>query len=145
MRMLVAMLLASAATPAVAQDHSGHAMPSAQTPAQTDCEKEAARHRAMGHPVPEGACAPTAQPAEPAQDGHADAHTGMDHSQMDHSQMDNGEMQGMDHSTMDHSAMDHSKMESMDHSKMGHDMKAGTDPHAGHDMSKSTAPGGHQH
>jgi hypothetical protein len=33
----------------------------------------------------------------------------------------------------------------MDHSKMGHDMKAGTDPHAGHDMSKSTAPGGHQH
>ena len=33
----------------------------------------------------------------------------------------------------------------MDHSKMGHDMKAGTDPHAGHDMSKSAAPGGHQH
>ena len=38
--------------------------------------------------------------------------------------------------------MDHSKM---DHSKMGHDMKAGTDPHAGHDMSKTAAPGSHQH
>ena len=38
--------------------------------------------------------------------------------------------------------MDHSKM---DHSKMGHDLKAGTDPHAGHDMSKTAAPGGHQH
>ena len=33
----------------------------------------------------------------------------------------------------------------MDHSKMGHDMKASTDPHAGHDMSKSAAPGGLQH
>jgi len=38
--------------------------------------------------------------------------------------------------------MDHSKM---DHSKMGHDMKAGTDPHAGHHMSKPAAPAGHQH
>ena len=35
--------------------------------------------------------------------------------------------------------MDHSKM---DHSKMGHDMKPGTDPHAGHDMSKAAASGG---
>lgn len=33
----------------------------------------------------------------------------------------------------------------MDHSKMGHDMKAGTDPHAGHDMSKTAPTGGHQH
>ena len=38
--------------------------------------------------------------------------------------------------------MDHSKM---DHSKMGHDMKTGSDPHAGHDMSKAATPGGHQH
>ena len=116
MRLLVAMLLASAATPAIAQDHSGHAMPGAQSPAQTECEKEAARHRAMGHAVPEGSCAPTAQPAEPAQDGHAAGHTGMDHSQMDHSQMDHGQMKGVDHSTMDHS-----KMEGMDHSSMGHE------------------------
>lgn len=121
MRLLFVMLLASTATPAFAQDHSGHAMPGGQTPAQTECEKEAARHRAMGHAVPEGSCAPAAQPAEPAAGGHADAHSGQDHSQMDHSQMDNGEMQGMDHSTMDHSAMDHSKMEGMDHSTMGHE------------------------
>lgn len=35
----------------------------------------------------------------------------------------------------------------MDHSKMGHDMKPGTDPHAGHDMSNAPAPApsGHQH
>jgi len=105
MRLLVAMLFVSTAAPAIAQDHSGHAMPSAQSPAQTECEKEAERHRAMGHSVPEGACAPKAQPTEPAQDGH----TGMDHSQMDHSQMDHSQMQGMDHSTMDHS-----KMEGMD-------------------------------
>lgn len=126
MRLLFVMLLASTATPAFAQDHSGHATPGGQTPAQTECEKEAARHRAMGHAVPEDSCAPAAQPAEPAAGGHADAHSGMDHSQMDHSQMDNGEMQGMDHSTMDHSAMDHSKMdhskmEGMDHSTMGHE------------------------
>ena len=110
MRLLVAMLFASAAAPAIAQDHSGHAMPTAQTPAQTECEKEAARHRAMGHPVPEGACAPTAQPAEPASADRHDGHSGMDHSQMDHSQME-----GVDHSAMDHSAMDHSKMPAMDH------------------------------
>ncbi|MXO48097.1 copper resistance protein B [Erythrobacter vulgaris] len=126
MRLLVTMLLASTATPAFAQDHSGHAMAGGQTPAQTECEEEAARHRAMGHAVPEGSCAPAAQPAGPAAGGHADAHSGVDHSQMDHSQMDNGEMQGMDHSTMDHSAMDHSKMdhskmEGMDHSTMGHE------------------------
>lgn len=116
MRLLVAMLFVSTAAPAIAQDHSGHAMPSAQSPAQTECEKEAERHRAMGHSVPEGACAPKAQPAEPAQDGPADGHTGMDHSQMDHSQMDHGQMQGMNHSTMDHS-----KMEGMGHSAMGHE------------------------
>lgn len=121
MRLLVAMLLASAATPAIAQDHSGHAMPGAQSPAQTECEKEAARHRAMGHAVPEGSCAPTAQPAEPAQDGHAAGHTGMDHSQMDHSQMDHSQMDHGQMKGVDHSTMDHSKMEGMDHSSMGHE------------------------
>lgn len=113
MRLIVAMLLAGTATPAFAQDHSGHAMSAAQTPAQTDCEKEAARHRAMGHPVAEGACAPTAPAAEP---GAADQPNG--HSGMDHSQTDPGQMEGMDHSTMDHSSMDHSQMPAMDHSTM---------------------------
>src|SRR3546814_9518290 len=83
MRLLVATLFASVTTPAIAQDHSGHAMPTAQTPAQTECEMEAARHRAMGHPVPEGACGPTAQPAEPVSTDRHEGHSGMDHSQMD--------------------------------------------------------------
>lgn len=124
MRLIVAMFLAGTATPAFAQDHSGHAMPAPQAPAQTECEKEAARHRAMGHPVPEGACAPTAQPGEIASADPHQGHSGMDHSQMNHSQME-----GMDHSTMDHSGMDHSQMpamddstmENMDHEAMGHE------------------------
>lgn len=33
----------------------------------------------------------------------------------------------------------------MDHPKMDHDMKAGSDPHAGHDMSKAGQPASHQH
>src|SRR3546814_18757337 len=78
MRLLVATLFASVTTPAIAQDHSGHAMPTAQTPAQTECEMEAARHRAMGHPVPEGACGPTAQPAEPVSTDRHEGHSGME-------------------------------------------------------------------
>ena len=98
-------------TPAFAQDHSGHAMPAAQSPAQTECEKEAARHRSMGHAVPEGACEPTTQPSETASADLHESHSGMDHSQMKHSQMEG----------MDHPAMDHSNMESMDHAAMGHE------------------------
>lgn len=113
MRLIVAMLLTGTATSAFAQDHSGHAMPAAQSPAQTECEKEAARHRAMGHPVPEGACVPATQPSETASADLHESRSGMDHSQMNHSQME-----GMDHSTMDHSAMDHSQMPTMDHSNM---------------------------
>ena len=111
MRLIVAMLLAGTATPAFAQDHSGHAMPAAQSPAQTECEKEAARHRSMGHAVPEGACEPTTQPSETAPADLHESHSGMDHSQMKHSQMEG----------MDHPAMDHSNMESMDHAAMGHE------------------------
>ncbi|MBX7502384.1 copper resistance protein B [Qipengyuania sp. YG27] len=120
MRLLVAMLFASAAAPAVAQDHSGHTMPSAQSPVQTECEKEAARHRAMGHPVEDGACAPATQPAP---GGHADGHTGRDHSQMggmDHSTMDHSKMEGMDHSTMSHESIQLPEQTPMDHGAMGH-------------------------
>ena len=118
MRYLIAILLAGAATPALAQ-HQGHASPPSEATSsaaqdRSACEAEAARHRAMGHAVPEGACAPT---------GHeTDEHGGMDHSQMDHSQMDHS---SMDHSQMDHSPMDHS---SMDHSTMSQD--AGADHQA---------------
>ena len=117
MRLIVAMLLAGTAAPAFAQDHSGHAMPAAPSPAQSECEKEAARHRAMGHPVSEGACAPATQPGESVSADRHDGHAGMDHSQMDH-----GQMEGMDHSAMDHSAMDHSEMDhqAMDHGAMDH-------------------------
>lgn len=57
MRLTLFVLLASSAMPAVAQDHSGHTMPATPPPAQDACEAEAARHRAMGHPVQEGSCA----------------------------------------------------------------------------------------
>ena len=118
MRYLITILLAGAATPAYAQ-HQGHAMSGDETasPAtqeQSACEAEAARHRAMGHAVPEGECAPT---------GHEnDNHGAMDHSQMDHSQMDHSTMsqdagtdqqatgEEVDHSTMDDSAMGHGGM-----------------------------------
>ena len=77
-------------TPAAAQDHSHHAMGNAQSGGEEiSCEREAERHRAMGHPVPEGACEPARKTAPgDAHGGHgAMQHSGMDHSQMDHSQM----------------------------------------------------------
>ena len=131
MRLLSIMLLASAATsPAIAQDHSAHtahpAPAATQATAEADCEAEAARHRAMGHAVPEGACAP-----DPAHAGHAPEqaapdHGGMDHSQMDHSQMDHGAMPAMDHSGMDHSAAP-----ATDTAQAGHDHAAAQAIHEG--------------
>lgn len=103
MRTVLFTLLLTTAAPVFAQDHAGHAGHAPATKsAETDCEQEAERHRAMGHPVPEGQC----EPEGPA---------GMDHGARDHSQMDHGQMEGMDHSQMDHS-----QMEGVDHSQMGH-------------------------
>lgn len=109
------LLLAGISAPALAQGHSGHAMPATQpvtAPAaeQGKCEAEAARHRAMGHSVAENACEPSGE--------HADDHATMDHSQMDHGSMDHGQPgQTMDHGAMDHSQMDQS---GMNHSGMNH-------------------------
>ena len=145
MKILIASLLASVAassvlsSPAAAQ-HAGHSpaepqqSAEAQADAKTKCEAEAERHRAMGHPVPEGACEPTARP-EAAMD-----HSTMDHGSMpqgrpgegamDHSQMNHGDMgqaeassSSMDHEQMDHSQMNHGQtgsqdMQGMDHSAM---------------------------
>ena len=70
---------------AVAQDHSGHsASPSQEV---TDCEAEAARHRAMGHPVPADQCAPVRMEEPPQQpvdtiaecDAEAARHRAMGH------------------------------------------------------------------
>jgi len=87
---LAAVAALGTGTPAMAQDHSHHAMDQAQSgEAKSDCEREAERHRAMGHPVPDGACERASETA-PGNDhrGHgAMPHSGMDHSQMDHSQM----------------------------------------------------------
>lgn len=83
-----------ASAPARAQDHSAHAD---SAPVYSACEEEAERHRAMGHPVPEGECEPFPTPAQDAED--ADMPVSMDHGTRDHSQMN--------HSQMDHSAMDH--------------------------------------
>ena len=59
----------------LAQDHDRHTtMP---TGADTACEQEAERHRAMGHSVPEGQCKPVAASSDEATD-----HSTMDHGTM---------------------------------------------------------------
>lgn len=147
MKTVVASLLASVAagtvlaSPAAAQ-HAGHSpaepqqSAEAQADAKTKCEQEAERHRAMGYPVTEGACEPSARPeaamdhgSMTAQDGHSgmtmpidaarpaaspESHDGMDHGAMDHSQMNHDAMtQGqptrdaMNHDQMGHGQMAH--------------------------------------
>lgn len=129
MRSLVIMLFATTATPAIAQDHSGHSIQSTPAATQTECEKEAARHRAMGHPVPDGACAPVStpsnqKPAQPVADHSTMDHSKMDHSTMDHSKMDQS---APDHGVMDHSNMDHGQSQAVDHSSMDHGQTKGMD------------------
>lgn len=135
MRLTLFVLLASSAMPAVAQDHSGHTMPAPPPPAQDACEAEAARHRAMGHPVQEGSCAQGEATAAKPTDPDA-GRSGMDHSQMDHSQMPamnppamgQAQMQGMDHASPDRGAMQETGPAQMDHEQM-----AGMgDPQMGH-------------
>ena len=113
---LAALVLAGSAGPVFAQSHADHAVHTGHDTAmpQSECEAEAARHRAMGHAVPEDSCAPEGQAA--------DDHTDMDHAAMDHGQMDHGQM---DHAAMDHSGMDHS---GMDHSEMNHDSDSNRSP-----------------
>ena len=105
-----------APAPALAQAHDHQAMMQAEAQAQAQakseaeaeseaekvraCEKEAERHRAMGHIPEKDQCQPATKPVD---------HAGMDHSTMDHS--------AMDQSAMDHSAMGHG---SMGHGSMGH-------------------------
>ena len=143
MRIIATLLLASVAAPVLAQDHEGHEMPAAPSTAQTECEKEAARHRAMGHRVPDGACAPQSQAdAVDAEKPTAEI-ADRDHSQMDHSKMDPGEKHDTDQSQMDHgerhgtdhSQMDHSEMEGMDHSQMDHNAANGSMDHSTMDHS----------
>ena len=144
MRLVLATLLAGTAVPAMAQDHSGHAMPAPAPMAQTECDREAARHRAMGHTVPEGACAPASEPADATTGDQAAEHKGMDHSQMDHSAMDHAGMerpaaQQAPMEGMDHLQMDHSTMQGMDHSQMDHSQMQGMDHGA---MEMSSIPEG---
>lgn len=79
----------------LAQNHDHHATMKADT--QASCEQEAERHRAMGHPVPEGQCEPPASSPDPASD-----HGSMDHDAMEHS---SPAQPTMDHSEMDHGTM----------------------------------------
>ncbi|RIV81687.1 copper resistance protein B [Pelagerythrobacter aerophilus] len=150
MKIRIASLLASVAagsvlaSPAAAQ-HARHSpaepqqSAEAQADAKTKCEQEADRHRAMGHPVADGACEPAAQ-SEAAMDHSEMDHMAMDHGSMpqgkpaeggmDQSQMNHGEMgqaeaasSSMDHGQMDHSQMNHGRtpsqdMQGMDHSAM---------------------------
>ena len=91
MRVLLLAGAAWVATPAFAQDHSGHGHH-----AQHQAEKQKVDHCAMGHLPPEQC---------PPKDENA-GHGRMDHSSMDHSAMDHSQM---DHSKMNHGAMDHSQ------------------------------------
>ena len=142
MKISIISLLASAAagsvlaSPAAAQ-HAGHSpvepqqSAEAQADAKTKCEAAAERHRAMGHPVAEGACGPAAQP-EVAMDHSTMDHGSMpqgrpDEGAMDHSQMNRGDMgqaeassSSMDHGQMDHSQMNHGQMGSQDMQGMDH-------------------------
>ena len=147
MKTFISSLLASVAassvlsSPATAQ-HAGHSPAEPQQSAEvqaddkTKCEAEAERHRAMGHPVTEGACEPTGQP-EAAMDHSTMDHSTIDHGSMpqgrpgegamDHSQMNHGDMEqaeasssSMDHGQMDHSQMNHGQMGSQDMQGMDH-------------------------
>ncbi|NVD44991.1 copper resistance protein B [Qipengyuania atrilutea] len=103
--LLPGIAMSALASPVAAQDHSMHGSHGEPAQDQTECEKEAARHRAMGHAVPAGECAP---PESPEKDRAEMDHAQMDHSEMDHSQMDHG---AMNHSEMDHGAMHGSEAE----------------------------------
>ncbi|WP_299307222.1 copper resistance protein B [uncultured Croceicoccus sp.] len=149
MRPLVAILLCAAATPAFAQDHAGHAT-GGEDPAPTACEEEAARHRAMGHAVPDGACTPGPHdmPEAATTDDHAGTHaghSGMDPDAMDHDAMDHGEMdlRSMDHGETDHGEMDHGAMGhgEMDHGAMDHGaMDHGTMDHGAMPVPRTAPP-----
>ena len=101
---------------AVAQDHSGHsAVPSQEV---TDCEAEAARHRAMGHPVPADQCAPVRKDESPQQpvdamaecEAEAARHRAMGHAVSADScmSMEAGAMDtGATAAPIDHEAMGH--------------------------------------
>ncbi len=96
---LAALVLASSAGPGFAQSHADHAAHMGHHTAtpQSECQAEAARHRAMGHAVPEDSCAPeNSAPVD-----HAD----MDHGAMDHN--------AMDHASMGHGQMDHATKQMM--------------------------------
>ena len=89
MRVLAIAMLACLASPALAQDHSGHAMPDMAMDElqQGACEAEAERHSAMGHTVAADACAPARDdtgPGKPEADGMVMDHSAMNHGAMQH-------------------------------------------------------------
>ena len=113
---------------AMAQQHNHQTMPHAQMKAddpspEADCEEEAERHRAMGHPVPEGQCAPATSHPTTTSDTSPMDHGSMNHDAMDHGEMNNGSMndgataesvtaeQPTEYTRMDHSEMDHGTMD----------------------------------
>nr|WP_137676076.1 copper resistance protein B [Parerythrobacter lutipelagi] len=111
--MMRAALLAGAAlwaTPAIAQDHSGHSAHQA-VPGQPQPEAD---HCAMGHLPPEQC--PPKKAADADSNADTDAHAGIDHSKMGHSGH-SAATSADEHAETDHQSMDHG---SMDHSAMGH-------------------------
>jgi hypothetical protein len=101
---------------ALAQDHSGHAMPTPPAAAEPAAEPEP-DHAAMGHATPE-----PAQPDHAAMDHGTPEqaqpnHAAMDHGAMEQPQVDHG---AMGHPPMDHSQMDHSTMPMAEGAHSGH-------------------------
>lgn len=108
-----AIVAASVPNHGLAQEHAGHPEQAAQS--ASECEAEAARHRAMGHAVPPDQCAPTAEPEEPADpvakcEAEAARHRDMGHSvpsdscapQASSTEESSGAAMPMDHRAMGH-------------------------------------------
>lgn len=173
MRSFALMAATSAAMwafPTAAQDHANHGQVPAnpQPAAQTDCEKEAASHRAMGHSVPANYCAARDAKPEPnsstetePMDGHrmpteceaeAERHRAMGHpvpaGQCGPMANTDG-MSGMDQpdqaGQMDHGmaglAPDDCKSEAERHRAMGHSVPVGQCVPMGDGASSAGMPG----
>jgi len=151
MKTILILLLAGAATPALAQ-HSGHTAP-APAAATSTCTPE---HAAMGHcklPAPPPAADPHAGHTMPAQQAPAATSTCTpEHAAMGHCKMPAPDTKpavpatpaGNPTCTPEHAAMGHCKLEAPAQPAAdpdaGHTRTQAADPHAGHAMSQSDIP-----
>ncbi|CAO1653753.1 copper resistance protein B [Parasphingorhabdus sp. NYA22] len=122
MKMMLALLLSSAAMPniAFAQNHDGHNMPAMVDPDEKPLADEPDPHASHNMDA-----------AQTAQDDVPVNHDEMDHEGLPHEGVDEADAsQDMQMDSMSDPQMDHSQM---DHGKMNQQSEE-ADPHAGHDM-----------